>query len=282
VRAHRAASGVRVAWSPDGALCATASGDNAACVFGADDLSERLVLRNPSHAGSPPPAAPAPRPQIAPGDAPGAGCVARRALALAAVVGRGALEGNAPRLPDPEAKRRELLDWVEAVVGLRGELEPDEAALLDRPCGRLPRGAWPDAVWRVEGLGGLLWALGRLKQPPWDELVDVVSACQAAGIASPARAGVLSESGSSCRGSEGERSRARGGRSPGRWRLARPRPDRARPADPPRGRRAGALVIGAAGVVHGVFATGGPILVLAVDRLGLEKGPPPSWRCGSS
>jgi len=55
VRAHEAEFGAQVAWSADGALCATASGDNTARVFDADDLRERLVLRPPSHAGSPRP-----------------------------------------------------------------------------------------------------------------------------------------------------------------------------------------------------------------------------------
>jgi len=87
-------------------------------------------------------------------------------------------------------RREAAMRWVEA-VGLRDELEPEEAALLDRPSGRLPRGTWPDAVWRVEGLGVLLWALGRRDLPPSDELVDVVTACQAAGIASRPGAGAL-------------------------------------------------------------------------------------------
>lgn len=58
----------------------------------------------------------------------------------------------------------------------------------------------------------------------------------------------------------------------GLWRLARARPAAAGPRSVAKGPPRASLVIGAAGVVHGLFATGGPLLVLAVDRLGLDKG----------
>jgi hypothetical protein len=102
--------------------------------------------------------------------------VARRALALTAVAGRAKLEYEAPRLDAPETMRRRLLDWVES-LNLGDELEPDEWKVLQRPVGMLEQRDAFDAMWRVEGLAVLAWALQRHEMPPDDEMVEPVDLC---------------------------------------------------------------------------------------------------------
>lgn len=96
--------------------------------------------------------------------------VARRALAQTAVAARASLEFDAPQLDDPESQRERLLKWIESLE-IGDELEPDEWKVLQRPMGRLERQDHIDAMWRVEGLAVLAWALRCHELPPDDELI---------------------------------------------------------------------------------------------------------------
>lgn len=96
--------------------------------------------------------------------------VARRALALAAVTMRGMLEME---LNNPQVKEtyQDLHQWIED-CDIEGEIEPDEWAVLQRPLGKLKGQDQVNAVWRLEGLVVLAWALRLFEIPPHDELVD--------------------------------------------------------------------------------------------------------------
>ncbi|HEX2081082.1 MAG TPA: DUF4272 domain-containing protein [Longimicrobium sp.] len=100
-------------------------------------------------------------------EAPSAERVARRALALAAVSARGVAERYAGQ-SGATRMHQDLLAWVDQ-AGLADELEPDELEMLREPPGRLDPQAAVNAVWRVEGLAVLAWALGRFQLPPHDE-----------------------------------------------------------------------------------------------------------------
>jgi Domain of unknown function (DUF4272) len=111
---------------------------------------------------------------------PSADRVARRALALAAVVCRSGIEGDAG---DAEAEkfRESVIKWVEE-VGLTDEIEPNEMDLLRTPLGKLNNRQRIDASWRVEGLAVLAWALGRYELPPYDLCADGPAAGLALGF----------------------------------------------------------------------------------------------------
>jgi hypothetical protein len=97
--------------------------------------------------------------------------VARRALALAVVSNRGLLENEAGQLDEPEEIRGRLEAWVHEAE-IADELEPDEWEVIQRKVGTLDPQSIVNATWRLEGLGVLLWALGRYELPPYDQLVD--------------------------------------------------------------------------------------------------------------
>jgi len=92
--------------------------------------------------------------------------VVRRAFVLAALSARALTEKDEP--DDLEGFRAELNEWLSAVGGDVG-LEPDEAAFLANP-GVPDDQALVDAVWRVEGLAVLAWALELSDMPRYDEL----------------------------------------------------------------------------------------------------------------
>jgi hypothetical protein len=97
---------------------------------------------------------------------PSAARVAQRALSLAAVVCRGAIESDAGNA-DAEAFRASVVSWVDE-VGVADELEPHEVSMLMAPLGSLTPRQLIDATWRTEGLAVLAWALGRYELPPYD------------------------------------------------------------------------------------------------------------------
>lgn len=96
--------------------------------------------------------------------------VARRAIALAAVGNRGLVENELGSVEMPEER---LLATIECVIesGVADELEAAEWDILRAPLGELDEQLMIDSVWRLEGLGVLLWALQRYELPPYDELV---------------------------------------------------------------------------------------------------------------
>jgi hypothetical protein len=107
---------------------------------------------------------------------PGAKRVARRAAVLMAVVGRGVVERElrSKRITDEHAARMHdrLLDWLSG-LRVETEFEPTEDALLQAATGRLSEPHFVGALWRVEGLAVLGWAMGRLDLPRYDELVSI-------------------------------------------------------------------------------------------------------------
>jgi hypothetical protein len=84
---------------------------------------------------------------------------AARALGLAAVICRGHMESAAG---DQKAKEMQVLvaKWL-ADSGAGVELAAEERALVLAPLGSLDRTTRAAALWRVEQLGVLAWALGR-------------------------------------------------------------------------------------------------------------------------
>jgi len=112
--------------------------------------------------------------------APAAGRVAVRALALAALTARGLLEDERGH-PGIGGTHAGMLAWARD-VGAEAEMEPAEREVLRTPIGSLPRQAQVDAVWRLEGLSVLLWALGRAEIPPHDRISDAQTLWAAAGL----------------------------------------------------------------------------------------------------
>jgi len=66
--------------------------------------------------------------------------------------------------------------------GLAAELDPDESRLLATPHGELPQQATVDAVWRIEGLTVLAWALEFADLPGLDELADPPALVERIGL----------------------------------------------------------------------------------------------------
>jgi len=112
--------------------------------------------------------------------APSADRVARRALSLAALVCRSAIEDNAGN-QEAEAFRASVVSWA-GDVGLTDELEPGEIGILEAPLGSLTQRQVIDASWRTEGLAVLAWALGRCELPPYDAQANAPRIAEALGF----------------------------------------------------------------------------------------------------
>jgi hypothetical protein len=121
---------------------------------------------------------------------PTADRVARRALALAAVVCRSGIEPEADN-PEVEEFRSGLLEWLSA-VGVADELEPEERAILEAPAGTLSPQESINASWRGEGLVVLAWALGRYELPSYDLIADSPDAARTLGFLDASAVDVLS------------------------------------------------------------------------------------------
>lgn len=115
--------------------------------------------------------------------------VARRALVLAAVSCRSAIEDEANN-PEAEAFRRQTLAWLDD-VGAREEVEPNELAVLSAPLGTLAERQVIDCSWCGEGLGVLAWALGRYELPSYQKTVSSPDAADALGFMTPEAADVI-------------------------------------------------------------------------------------------
>src|SRR4029077_8937359 len=107
-----------------------------------------------------------PEPETPPMDAKR---VVRRALCLAAVAGRGLLELEKMPKDVAEAQQKRILNWT-GELALEEELESKELKLLQQSVGNLDQQATVDAVWRLEGLGVLAWALNQFEVPAYDAL----------------------------------------------------------------------------------------------------------------
>jgi hypothetical protein len=106
--------------------------------------------------------------------------VARRALVLAVVSCRGILELDPARDQAAAFWARVAAWWGRQ--GLRAELEPGEAVLLDAAFGEAPRQAAVDASWTSEALAVLAWALGRAELPAHNRQVNAAAASAALGF----------------------------------------------------------------------------------------------------
>ncbi|HEX8244624.1 MAG TPA: DUF4272 domain-containing protein [Longimicrobium sp.] len=106
--------------------------------------------------------------------------VAVRALALAALSARGMMEAESGQ-PEIAGTYQRLLAWARE-TGAEGEMEEAEREVLRTPLGSLDPQAQVNACWRLDGLGVLLWALGRCELPPHDQTVDANTLWRAAGL----------------------------------------------------------------------------------------------------
>lgn len=97
---------------------------------------------------------------------PSADLVARRALALAAVVLRSGIEDSAGD-SSAEGLRAEVLRWLDT-TGAATALEPSEREILEAPLGTLSEQQHKNAGWRSEGLEVLAWALNRRELDSFD------------------------------------------------------------------------------------------------------------------
>lgn len=115
--------------------------------------------------------------------------VARRALALAAVVMRAHLESD-DRFSDPEAQRQLILAWL-SHHNLMEELEDRERELLEAPLTAISQREVIEASWRAEGLVVLAWALGKATIPQHDTLCDPAAVANELGFLSDDRPDIL-------------------------------------------------------------------------------------------
>lgn len=112
---------------------------------------------------------------------PSADRVLRRAMVLAAVTNRAFMELDDKPQEELESLRQELLAWIQD-AGISDEIEPDEWEILQVPVGTVPEQSTIDAIWRLEGLGILAWALKLYPLVVYDELVNTAESQEVVGI----------------------------------------------------------------------------------------------------
>jgi hypothetical protein len=105
-------------------------------------------------------------------DPPTAVRVARRAVALKALTMRAVLERDFGKRESIQEEHAWLLNRV-AQIGIHDEFEPWEKDVIESPPGQLDRQAALNAMWRIEGLEVLAWALGLKDSPQYDTMSDV-------------------------------------------------------------------------------------------------------------
>jgi hypothetical protein len=106
--------------------------------------------------------------------------VARRALAMCAVVCRGFLEADAGDAGAEDFRQR-VIRWLDD-VNVSAELEEHERELLHTPLGGVDQRAVINATWLAEGLAVLAWALGTMDLPPYDDSVDPAEVADTLGF----------------------------------------------------------------------------------------------------
>lgn len=112
---------------------------------------------------------------------PSASRVAQRALCLTAVSARGLLEMNLLQGNEPAYSHSDVLAWLNG-LDIEDELEPQERAFLRTNPREASEPDTLDAVWRLEGLGVLAWALGLKPMAPYDQVVDTDSLLDTLGF----------------------------------------------------------------------------------------------------
>lgn len=120
---------------------------------------------------------------------PDAARVARRALALAAVVCRSTIEDDGAT-PEAESLRQSVVAWL-AEVGADVEVTEAEWSLLHAPLGALEPERRLDGTWRGETLVVLAWALGLAELPAHDRQANPFALAQALGFHHPRERTVL-------------------------------------------------------------------------------------------
>jgi hypothetical protein len=114
------------------------------------------------------------------GSEPGVEAVARRTIGLARFTQRAQLEMAATQAGNPgvHEKVTDMMAPFIASAGTPGQrelLSLQEQWLFDQPAGSWPAQDILEALWRVEALGVLLWALSLLREiPAYDHFFDVV------------------------------------------------------------------------------------------------------------
>ena len=101
---------------------------------------------------------------------PNASRVAARAMILSAVMYRGLLDLDVDQ-QQSEERRRHLCEWLDG-LGVAGELEDGENAVIRTPIRLLDRQRVTNATWRSEGMLILAWSLGRTELPRYYDQCD--------------------------------------------------------------------------------------------------------------
>ncbi len=112
---------------------------------------------------------------------PTAARVARRAVALMMLSGRAVLERDHGKSDLIDANYDKLQEWI-AETGVSGEFEKWERDALRKRPGELDRQAAINAMWRIEGLEVLAWALGKHPLPRYDAMSSVDDVWAALGF----------------------------------------------------------------------------------------------------
>jgi hypothetical protein len=112
---------------------------------------------------------------------PAAERVARRAVALLVLSARAVVERDHASSPNVLKFYKKLVPWPGS-LGCDEEFEPWEREALRTPPGKLDRQKAINAMWRIEGLTVLAWALGRYERLPYDQMSDVDGVWEALGL----------------------------------------------------------------------------------------------------
>ena len=112
---------------------------------------------------------------------PTADRVAARAVVIAVISCRGFVDADTSLSGDFWSRVR---DWFSA-LGVDGELEGSERALIAKPLGSLVRQEQIDAQWLCEGMTVLAWALGRYPMPPYDQQIVAAEVADTLGLLKP-------------------------------------------------------------------------------------------------
>jgi hypothetical protein len=115
--------------------------------------------------------------------------VAARAVVIAVVSCRGFVDADASLGGNFWNRVR---DWFSA-LGLDGELECSEQALIAKPLGSLARQEQVDAMWLCESMTVLAWALGRYPMPPYDQQIVAAEVADTLGLLKPYAETVLAK-----------------------------------------------------------------------------------------
>lgn len=102
---------------------------------------------------------------------PDAQRVAKRVLAQLTICDRAHLEEESEGIDSPEEFCESAKEWLQD-CGAVDELEPQEFDLLNSEFGSLSQQERINSVWRIEGIGTLLWALNSYNLPPDATLVS--------------------------------------------------------------------------------------------------------------